>query len=29
MGSGGTEGIKDGKPEIPDDMIDPMFKEPP
>ena len=29
MGSGGMESIKDGKPEIPDDMIDPMFKEPP
>ena len=29
MGSGGSEGVKDGKPEIPDDMIDPMFKEPP
>lgn len=29
IGSGGTEGVKDGKPEIPDDMIDPMLKEPP
>ena len=29
MGSGGTESVKDGKPEIPDDMIDPMLKEPP
>ena len=29
MGSGGKEEIKDGKPEIPDDMIDPMLKERP
>ena len=29
MGSGGKEEIKDEKPEIPDDMIDPMLKERP
>jgi hypothetical protein len=29
MGSGDKEEIKDGKPEIPDDMIDPMLKERP
>lgn len=29
MGSGGKEEIKDGRPEIPDDMIDPMLKERP
>ena len=26
---GGTEDVKDSKPEIPDDMIDPMMKEAP
>ena len=29
MGSSGPEGIKDGKPEIPDDIIDPKLKETP
>ena len=29
MGSGGQEEIKDGKPEIPDDIIDPKLKETP
>lgn len=28
-GSGGEEEVKDGRPEIPDDMIDPMLKERP
>ena len=29
MGSGGKDEVKDGRPEIPDDMIDPMLKEKP
>ena len=29
MGSGGEEEVKDGRPEIPDDMIDPMLKSKP
>ena len=29
MGSSGEDTVKDGKPEIPDDMIDPMLKERP
>lgn len=29
MGSGGTVSINNRRPEIPDDIIDPMFKEPP
>ena len=28
-GGGGSDAIKDGKPEIPDDIIDPMMKEAP
>lgn len=28
-GSNGPESVKDGRPEIPDDFIDPMFKNPP
>ena len=29
MGSSGKDTVNDGRPEIPDDMIDPMLKEPP
>jgi hypothetical protein len=29
MGSGGQDSVNDGRPEIPDDLIDPMLKEPP
>ena len=29
MGSSGMETVNDGKPDIPDDIIDPMVKEPP
>lgn len=29
MGSGGHDSVNDGRPEIPDDLIDPMLKEPP
>jgi hypothetical protein len=29
MGGDGSEMVNDGRPEIPDDMIDPMFKTPP
>ena len=29
MGSSGPDTVKDGRPDIPDDMIDPMLKEPP
>jgi hypothetical protein len=29
MGSSGDDAVNDGKPEIPDDIIDPMLKEPP
>ena len=29
MGSSGKDAVNDGKPEIPDDLIDPMLKEPP
>lgn len=29
MGSSGQDAVNDGKPEIPDDIIDPMLKEPP
>lgn len=29
MGGDGSETVNDGRPEIPDDMIDPMFKNPP
>jgi hypothetical protein len=29
MGTGGQDSVNDGRPEIPDDLIDPMLKEPP